>query len=40
MCLSDFIAPKESGIKDYIGGFITTGGIGAKEYADKLKAYW
>lgn len=38
MCLSDFTAPKVSGIKDYIGGFITTGGIGAKEYADKLKA--
>ena len=37
-CLSDFVAPKDSGIKDYIGGFITTGGIGAKEYADKLKA--
>ena len=37
MCLSDFVAPKSSGIKDYIGGFITTGGIGAKEYADKLK---
>jgi len=38
MCLSDFLAPKASGIKDYIGGFITTGGIGTKEYADKLKA--
>lgn len=38
MCLSDFIAPKASGKKDYIGGFITTGGVGAKEYADKLKA--
>lgn len=37
MCLSDFIAPKTSRIKDYIGGFITTGGIGAKEYANKLK---
>jgi 5-methyltetrahydrofolate--homocysteine methyltransferase len=38
MCLSDFIAPKAFGIKDYIGGFITTGGIGTKEYADNLKA--
>ncbi|MBD7912282.1 methionine synthase [Clostridium cibarium] len=38
LCLSDFVAPKSSGIKDYIGGFITTGGLGAKEYADKLKA--
>jgi 5-methyltetrahydrofolate--homocysteine methyltransferase len=39
LCLSDFVAPKSSGIKDYIGGFITTGGLGAKEYADKLKAH-
>lgn len=36
-CLSDYIAPKESGIKDYIGGFIVTAGIGAKEYSEKLK---
>jgi 5-methyltetrahydrofolate--homocysteine methyltransferase len=37
-CLSDYVAPKESGITDYIGGFVVTGGIGAKEYGDKLKA--
>lgn len=36
-CLSDYIAPKESGIKDYLGGFIVTAGIGAKEYSEKLK---
>ncbi|WP_234122727.1 methionine synthase [Clostridium hydrogenum] len=35
--LADYIAPKESGIKDYIGGFIVTSGIGAKEYSEKLK---
>ncbi|MCD2348678.1 methionine synthase [Clostridium guangxiense] len=35
--LSDYIAPKESGIKDYIGGFIVTTGIGAKEYSEQLK---
>ncbi|MBC2581327.1 methionine synthase [Clostridium sp. DJ247] len=35
--LSDFVAPKESGIKDYIGGFIVTAGLGAQEFADKLK---
>ena len=29
MCLSDFIAPKHSGIKDYIGMFAVTAGIGA-----------
>jgi len=27
-CLADFIAPKESGIADYIGGFAVTAGIG------------
>ena len=26
--LSDFIAPKESGIKDYIGCFVVTTGLG------------
>lgn len=36
-CLSDYIAPKESGREDYLGGFIVTAGIGAKEYSDKLK---
>jgi 5-methyltetrahydrofolate--homocysteine methyltransferase len=27
-CLADFIAPKESGVKDYIGAFAVTAGIG------------
>ncbi|MDO8926015.1 MAG: methionine synthase [Sideroxyarcus sp.] len=27
-CLADYIAPKESGVKDYIGGFAVTTGIG------------
>ncbi len=27
-CISDFIAPKESGIKDYIGSFAVTAGLG------------
>jgi 5-methyltetrahydrofolate--homocysteine methyltransferase len=34
--LADFVAPKDSGITDYIGGFITSAGIGAEEVA---KAY-
>ena len=37
-CLADYIAPKESGKPDYLGGFIVTTGIGAKEYAEKLNA--
>ncbi|MEI6822643.1 MAG: methionine synthase [Bacteroidota bacterium] len=31
VCFSDFIAPKESGIKDYIGGFAVTAGIDIEE---------
>jgi 5-methyltetrahydrofolate--homocysteine methyltransferase len=31
--LADFVAPKESGVTDYVGGFITTAGIGAEEVA-------
>ncbi len=27
-CLADYIAPKESGVEDYIGGFAVTAGIG------------
>lgn len=34
--LADFVAPRETGITDYVGGFITTAGIGAEEVA---KAY-
>ena len=31
MALADFIAPKETGIQDYIGGFVVTAGIGLEE---------
>ena len=41
--LADFIAPKESGVADYIGAFVTTAGIGAealaKAYEDKQDDY-
>ncbi|WED21581.1 methionine synthase [Vibrio sp. JC009] len=37
-CLSDYIAPKESGKQDWIGGFAVTGGIGERELADEFKA--
>lgn len=36
LSLADFVAPKDSGVTDYVGGFITTAGIGAEEVA---KAY-
>jgi len=36
--LADFIAPKETGLRDYIGGFAVTSGIGLKELCDQFKA--
>ncbi len=30
-CLADFIAPRPSGVRDYIGAFACTAGIGARE---------
>jgi len=32
--LSDFIAPKETGLKDYIGGFAVTTGIGIEKWIE------
>ncbi|MEF1184213.1 vitamin B12 dependent-methionine synthase activation domain-containing protein, partial [Vibrio sinaloensis] len=37
-CLSDYVAPKESGKHDWIGAFAVTGGIGERELADEYKA--
>jgi len=31
--LADFVAPQDSGVADYVGGFVTTAGIGAEELA-------
>ncbi len=36
-CLSDYIAPKETGIKDYFGGFAVTAGIGIEEKQELFK---
>ena len=36
--LSDYVAPHDSGRKDYIGGFVVTTGIGADELAAVYKA--
>src|SRR5262249_61257594 len=35
--LSDFIAPRNSGLADYIGGFTVTAGIGEDEVAERFK---
>ena len=37
-CLADFVAPRESGRKDYLGGFAVTAGIGADELAAQFQA--
>ena len=38
LSLADYIAPKDSGIKDYIGAFAVTTGLGADELADAYEA--
>jgi 5-methyltetrahydrofolate--homocysteine methyltransferase len=35
--LADFVAPAESGLADYVGGFAVTAGIGEDEIADRFK---
>ncbi|HEU4660520.1 MAG TPA: methionine synthase [Pseudolabrys sp.] len=35
--LADFIAPRDSGVPDYIGAFTVTAGIGEDEIADRFK---
>lgn len=36
LCLSDFVAPRESGRIDYIGAFANTAGIGIEHYLDEF----
>ncbi len=36
-CLSDFVAPKESGLRDHIGAFSVTSGIGIEERLTAFK---
>jgi 5-methyltetrahydrofolate--homocysteine methyltransferase len=38
LCLSDFIAPKSSGIDDYIGAFTVTTGIGIEKQIKRFEA--
>ena len=39
LSLSDFIAPKDSKIKDYIGAFAVTAGINAEDLSKKYEDY-
>jgi 5-methyltetrahydrofolate--homocysteine methyltransferase len=36
-CLADYIAPKSSGVKDHIGGFAVTAGIGIEEHVARFE---
>ncbi|MCQ4163415.1 methionine synthase [Tahibacter harae] len=36
-CLSDFIAPKSSGVSDWIGGFAVTAGIGIEKHLERFE---
>ncbi|MEE8343925.1 MAG: vitamin B12 dependent-methionine synthase activation domain-containing protein, partial [Woeseiaceae bacterium] len=37
-CLADFIAPLDSGVDDFIGGFAVTAGIGIDEHVQRFEA--
>ncbi|MGA3101900.1 MAG: methionine synthase [Terracidiphilus sp.] len=37
-CLADFVAPKETGLRDSIGAFAVTSGFGLKELCDQFRA--
>ena len=37
LALADYIAPKESGVKDYVGAFAVTAGIGIEKIVDKFE---
>ena len=37
-CLADFVAPRASGLRDHLGGFAVTTGIGLKEVCDRFRA--
>lgn len=36
-CISDFVAPKDSGKKDYVGAFAVTAGIGIDEHVKRFE---
>jgi 5-methyltetrahydrofolate--homocysteine methyltransferase len=38
LCLSDFVAPRESGVADYVGAFAVTAGIGIEERVARFEA--
>ncbi len=37
LCLADFIAPKDTGVQDWIGGFAVTAGLGIEEHLERFR---
>jgi 5-methyltetrahydrofolate--homocysteine methyltransferase len=37
-CLADFVAPKDAGVQDWVGGFAVTAGIGIDEHVARFEA--
>lgn len=37
-CLSDYVAPKDSGVQDYVGAFAVTAGIGIDQWIEQYEA--
>jgi 5-methyltetrahydrofolate--homocysteine methyltransferase len=37
IALADFVAPRSSGVADYVGGFVVTAGLGEDELAERFK---
>ena len=38
LALADFVAPKESGLRDYVGGFVVTTGLGIETHLQRFEA--
>jgi 5-methyltetrahydrofolate--homocysteine methyltransferase len=38
LCLADFVAPKASGLRDYLGAFAVTAGIGCETHVARFEA--
>jgi 5-methyltetrahydrofolate--homocysteine methyltransferase len=36
-CLADYVAPRETGVKDYIGAFAVTSGIGIEKHVEQFE---
>ena len=37
LCLADFVAPRDSGVQDWIGGFAVTAGLGIEPHLERFK---